>query len=70
MFIALAQCDRCYIGIVPMIMIGMAYSIYVSALWPMIPYVVKPQVVGTAYGLCTAIQNIGMAIGPSVIGSI
>lgn len=53
-----------------MIMIGISYGIYVSALWPLIPYVVKPQVVGTAYGVVTAIQNIGMGFGPNLIGYI
>ena len=55
MFIVLGQCDQCYIGVVSMVMIGLAYSIYVSAIWPMIPYVVDAKVVGTAYGLTTAI---------------
>lgn len=70
MFIVLGQCNWCYIGAFPMVMIGLAYSIYVSALWPMVPYVVKPQVVGTAYGLVTSIQNMGMGFGPNLIGYI
>jgi MFS family permease len=53
-----------------MVMIGLAYSIYVSAIWPMIPYVVDAKVVGTAYGLTTAIQNIGMGFGPNLIGLV
>jgi len=49
---------------------GITYSIYVAALWPMVPLVVKPTVVGSAYGLCTAIQNIGLAIGPTIVGAV
>lgn len=51
-------------------MLGITYSIYVAALWPMVPLVVKSHVVGSAYGLCTAVQNIGLAIGPSIVGAV
>jgi len=40
------------------------YSIYASALWGCIPYTVPPKAIGTAYGLTTAIQNIGLTISP------
>ena len=49
---------------------GVTYSIYVAALWPMVILAVKPQVLGSAYGLCTAIQNIGLALGPLVVGGL
>jgi len=49
---------------------GLTYSIYVAALWPMVPLVVKPQVVGSAYGLCTSVQNIGLALGPLMVGGL
>lgn len=49
---------------------GLTYSIYVAALWPMVPLVVKAQVVGSAYGLCTAVQNIGLALGPTIVGAV
>lgn len=41
-YIVLGTCDFCKVGAFPQVMMGIAYSIYVSALWPMIPYVVKP----------------------------
>lgn len=49
---------------------GITYSIYVAALWPMVILAVKPNVVGSAYGLCTAIQNIGLALGPLMVGGV
>jgi hypothetical protein len=49
-------------------MMGFAYSIYAGALWSSIPYVVKPNTIGTAFGLCTAIQNIGLTIIPFSVG--
>lgn len=39
----------------PLIILGLAYSVYAGALWSSIPYVVKPNTLGTAFGLCTAI---------------
>lgn len=59
-----------YVGVVPIVLLGMTYSIYVAALWPMVPLVVKPTVVGSAYGLCTAVQNIGLALGPIMVGAL
>jgi len=49
---------------------GIAYSVYASAIWPAIVYVVKPNQVGTAYGLVTAVQNSGLAIAPLIIGAL
>jgi MFS family permease len=59
-----------YLGAIPIVLMGLTYSIYVAALWPMVPLVVKSQVVGSAYGLCTAIQNIGLALGPIMVGAL
>jgi MFS family permease len=41
--------------LIPLILLGFAYSIYAGALWSSVPYVVKPNTLGTAFGLCTAI---------------
>jgi hypothetical protein len=49
---------------------GIAYSVYAAAIWPAIVYVVKPNQVGTAYGLVTAVQNSGLAIAPLVVGGL
>ncbi len=44
-----------YIVLVPLILIGIAYSIYASALWSSIPYLVLPRTLGTAFGIVTSI---------------
>ena len=36
----------------------------------MVPLVVKSQVVGSAYGLWTSVQNIGLALGPLMVGAL
>ena len=56
--------------IIPMIFVGFAYSMVAASLWPCIPLIVKSNALGTAYGLFFAIQNIGLFIGPLLIGHI
>ena len=57
-----------YCMLIPLSMLGIGYSVYAAALWGCIPYTVKPKLIGSAFGLCTAIQNIGLTISP-LIGS-
>ena len=46
-------------GQYPLIGQGLAYSAFAAALWPSVPYVVDDKYVGTAYGVITAVQNLG-----------
>ena len=59
-----------WIIMVPLCMLGVGYSVYASALWGSIPYVVKPANLGTAFGITTAVQNTGLTIAPLAIGYI
>lgn len=57
-----------YICLVPLIIVGFGYSIYASALWSSIPYIVPARTIGSAFGLATSIQAIGLVIAPLVVG--
>ncbi len=46
--------------IVPMAMMGIAFSLVPAVLWPSVAYLVEENKLGTAYGLMTMIQNIGL----------
>jgi MFS family permease len=46
---------------VPMAMMGIAFSLVPAVMWPSVAYLVEEQKLGTAYGLMTMIQNIGLA---------
>ena len=46
--------------IVPMAMMGIAFSLIPAIMWPSVAYVVEESKLGTAYGLMTMIQNIGL----------
>jgi len=59
-----------YTAAAPLIICGFAYCFYVSGLWPSIPYVVDKQLLGSAFGITTAIQNCGLSLGPLIVAGI
>lgn len=52
----------------PMIILGASFVLVPAAMWPSIPLIVRKERVGTAFGLMTAIQNIGLALFPLLNG--
>jgi MFS family permease len=42
------------------VMIGIAFSLVPAIIWPAVPYLVEPQRLGTAYGLMTMVQAMGL----------
>lgn len=53
---------------VPMSMLGLAFSLVPAIIWPSVAYIVDQKALGTAYGLMTMIQNIGMASFNWILG--
>jgi len=45
---------------VPMAMMGIAFALIPAVMWPSVAYIVDQKKLGTAYGLMTMIQNIGL----------
>jgi MFS family permease len=43
-----------------MAMMGIAFSLIPAVMWPSVAIIVNPAKLGTAYGLMTMIQNIGL----------
>ena len=41
-----------------------------AVLWPAVPYLVTPERLGTAYGLMTMLQNIGMMLANLAAGAL
>ena len=64
------ECHMCYNEVYPLVLTGIGYSIYAAAIWGSIPYVVNANTMGTAFGLATAIQNIGLVVAPTIVGMI
>merc|ERR1712151_787247 len=49
---------------------GAALSLFGSVIWPCVPLVVEKNLVGTAIGLTTALQNFGMAVSPTALTAL
>jgi len=54
---------------IPVIMMGVAFSLIPAVMWPSVAYIVEEKRLGSAYALMTLIQQIGMAIFPLLIGA-
>jgi len=54
--------------IIPMSIMGLAFSMVPAIMWPSVSLVVKPSKLGTAYGLMTMIQNVGLFVFNIMIG--
>ncbi|XP_058816315.1 major facilitator superfamily domain-containing protein 1-like [Topomyia yanbarensis] len=55
---------------VAMITMGMAYSMLASSLWPLVALIVPEYKLGTAYGICQSVQNLGLAVISMISGLI
>jgi len=55
--------------IVGMVFMGASYSVCAAALWPCVALLMPNHQLGTAYGLMTAMQNLGLAVAPLGIGA-
>ena len=53
-----------------MILLGAAFVLVPAALWPSVPMIVEEKRVGTAFGLLTAIQNLGLGLFPFLNGKL
>jgi MFS family permease len=54
--------------LITMAMMGIAFSLIPAVMWPSVAYLVDQSKLGTAYGLMTMVQNIGLAGFNLVIG--
>lgn len=52
----------------PMIALGAAFVLVPAAMWPSVPLIVRKERVGTAFGVMTAIQSVGLALFPWLNG--
>ncbi len=56
--------------VVPMLMLGLAFSLVPAAMWPSTVRLVEEKQIGTAYGLMYSIQNLGLWAFPLLAGYI
>ncbi len=58
------------VAIVAMIILGIAFGLVPSAMWPSVPKIIPMKLLGTAYALIFYIQNIGLSLVPVWIGKV
>jgi len=56
--------------IVPLLLMGLGYSLAISALWTSVALVVPPHAKGTAFGIMTCTQNVGLTLFPLIVAAI
>ena len=56
--------------LLPMIGLGVSFSLVASALWPSLPLLIEEKRLGTAFGLTTLLQNAGLTVFPWAAGKL
>jgi nitrate/nitrite transporter NarK len=55
---------------IPMVALGISFSLVPAALWPALPLMVKDQQLGTAFGVIGMVQNVGLFLFPLAAGAL
>ena len=58
------------IAICAIVVLGVSFSLVPAALWPSVPKIIEPKVLGSAYSAIFWIQNVGLMATPIAIGAI
>ena len=53
-----------------MVLLGVAFSLVPSAMWPSVPKIIPLHLLGSAYALIFWVQNIGLGTVPKLIGNV
>lgn len=56
------------LAMVIIVVLGVSFSLVPAALWPSVPKIIDPVILGSAYSLIFWIQNIGLCFVPLIIG--
>ena len=67
---ALPEVNTVAVAILMMVLLGIAFGLVPSAMWPSVPKIIPMQLLGTAYAMIFYIQNIGLSMVPIWIGKI
>lgn len=59
-----------WFAILIMVVLGVAFSLVPSAMWPSVPKIIPMKQLGSAYAIIFYIQNIGLSMVPVLIGSV
>ncbi|NCB18122.1 MAG: MFS transporter [Bacteroidia bacterium] len=62
--------DQWWMAIILMILLGIAFSMVPSAMWPSLAKIMPERQLGTTYALTFYIQNIGLMLVPIMVGNV
>jgi len=57
-----------WLALLIIVVLGVSFSLVPAALWPSVPKIIDPVILGSAYSLIFWIQNIGLCFVPLIIG--
>ena len=59
-----------WFAVIIMLLLGIAFSLVPSAMWPSVPKIIPMKQLGSAYAIIFYIQNIGLSLVPVLIGYV
>lgn len=59
-----------WLALLIIVVLGVSFSLVPAALWPSVPKIIDPVILGSAYSLIFWIQNIGLCFVPLLIGEV
>ena len=59
-----------WFAVIVMILLGIAFSLVPSAMWPSVPKIIPMKQLGSTYAIIFYIQNIGLSMVPVLIGNV
>ena len=65
---ALPVLNYWWFAVIVMVILGIAFSLVPSAMWPSVPKIIPMKQLGSAYAIIFYIQNIGLSMVPLLIG--
>jgi predicted MFS family arabinose efflux permease len=69
-FFALPVLETAWFAVLLIILLGVAFSLVPSAMWPSVPKIIPMKQLGSAYAIIFYIQNIGLTLIPMLMGTI
>ena len=67
---ALPVFNTVWFAVIIMVLLGIAFSLVPSAMWPSVPKIIPMKQLGSAYAIIFYIQNIGLSMVPILIGKV
>ena len=67
---AMPLLNEWWFAVIVMIVLGIAFSLVPSAMWPSVPKIIPMKQLGSAYAIIFYIQNIGLSMVPVMIGKV